>query len=200
MAACTQIGDKLLLKFRKYFRDPSKHMHQGYLREALGRHQEGQQQQQHQRRRRSKAGNNNNNNNNPANDSHDSSSPSPPPSKPAATSSVVVVEEKEEVPAKGQNEAAQQPPPFLRDGVIDSVKEGGGIAEPAVLVAFVSGLFSQEEDIRAIAKLGMAVRVEKTGLIGKLKGPFGKLGKCKVEFAGEEGRLLKAGDRVFVPR
>lgn len=93
-------------------------------------------------------------------------------------------------------ESSQDSPP-LREGVVDSVKESATGAE--VDLAFVSGLFSQEEDIRAVAKLGLAVRTE-TGLTGQLKGPFGKLGKCKVEFAKGSDRPLRAGQRVFVPR
>lgn len=91
------------------------------------------------------------------------------------------------------------PPPPLRQGVVDTVKEVVDNDETAV-IAYVSGLFSQEEDIRAVAKAGMVVRTE-AGLVGRLRGPFGKLGKCKVEFAGGDGgSAVQAGDRVSVPR
>ena len=97
--------------------------------------------------------------------------------------------------AAAQTSSEDLPP--LREGVVDSVKDSAVDVE--MDVAFVSGLFSQEEDIRAIAKLGLAVRTE-GGLTGHLKGPFGKLGKCKVEFARGGDRPLGAGQRVFVPR
>lgn len=167
-----QVGEKLILKFRKYFRDPSKRMHQGHLRETLEQH----------RHRPSLGGRTAGN--------PDDDTPLPPrPPPPAATTS-----------GSGDEAAAQESSEDLapfREGVVDSVKENAVDAE--VDVAFVSGLFSQEEDIRAIAKLGLAVRTEE-GLTGHLKGPFGKLGKCKVEFARGGNRPLQAGQRVFVPR
>lgn len=88
-----------------------------------------------------------------------------------------------------ENETEAQP---LRDGVVDSVKfSEAGSDGPCV--AIVSRLFSQEEDIRAMAKLGMAVHTS-AGVSGSLRGSFGKLGKCKVDFP----RDVSAGDRVFV--
>lgn len=84
--------------------------------------------------------------------------------------------------------------PPLRDGVVDSVKlSKAGADDPCVAV--VSRLFSQEEDIRAMAKLGTDVHTSE-GVSGHLRGPFGKVGKCKVDFS----RHVSAGDRVFVPR
>lgn len=167
-----QVGEKLILKFRKYFRDPSKRMHQAYLREALGQHLHL---PVHEERTAGNPGEN-------------SRPPPPPPLPPAATTS-----SGEE--ATAQKSSEDLPP--LREGLVDSIKESAADAE--MDVAFVSGLFSQEEDIRAIAKLGLAVRTE-VGLTGHLKGPFGKLGKCKVEFVRSGDRPLRAGQRVFVPR
>lgn len=83
----------------------------------------------------------------------------------------------------------------LREGVVDSVK----IREDAVCVAICSGLFSQQEDIRAMARQGMTV-LTLSGAKGTLSSPFGKMGKCKVEFAQGGGVPVQAGDRVHVPR
>eukprot|EP00752_Nemacystus_decipiens_P012038 g10673.t1 len=166
-----KVGEKLILKFRKYFRDPSKHMHQAYLRETL-------EQQHHQSVHGERAPGNR----------EDGSTPPPPPPPAATTSSGKAV--------AAAKESSEDLPP-LREGIVDSVKESAADAE--VDVAFISGLFAQEEDIRAIAKLGLAVRTEE-GLAGHLKGPFGKLGKCKVEFSRGGDRRVQAGQRVFVPR
>ncbi|CAN0199272.1 unnamed protein product [Ectocarpus sp. 8 AP-2014] len=176
-----KVGDKLILKFRKYFRDPSKRMHQGYLREALERHP-------HQPIEGARTADN------PTDDDndHDNRDEGAPGSAAATTTGV-------EEPAAQETREESPPPPHLRDGVVDSVKEGVADDEP-VAIAFVSGLFSQEEDIREIAKRGMSVRTETGGLVGRLKGPFGKLGKCKVVFEREEGGYLRPGERVFVPR
>lgn len=175
-----QVGDKLILKFRKYFRDPSKRMHQGYLREALERHP-------HQPIEGARTADNPTDDDND-HDNHDEGAPG------SAAATTTGVEE----PAA--QETRQEPPrPHLRDGVVDSVKEGVADDEP-VVIAFVSGLFSQEEDIREMAKRGMSVRTETGSLVGRLKGPFGKLGKCKVVFEREEGGYLRPGERVFVPR
>lgn len=165
-----QVGDKLILKFRKYFRDPSKHMHQGYLRDTLERQTKRHQVQAIQEGAASKL---------------DDGAPSPTEKGGGGG----------ETTASGARAREQSLP--SREGIVDSVKEGAG--DPETVVAFVSGLFSQEEDIRAVAKMGMAVRTE-AGLVGRLKGPFGKLGKCKVEFASEADRPLRAGDQVFAPR
>ncbi|CAM9397390.1 unnamed protein product, partial [Hapterophycus canaliculatus] len=173
-------GDKLVLKFRKYFRDPSKRMHQGFLRDALEK----------DRRRPVQAGHR------------------------VAEKNVHAVEPRAAAAASGEKNAAAgvsqeeregmpppPPPPLtsLRAGVVDTVKEGA-TSDGTTVVAYVSGMFSQEEDIRAVAKAGMDVRTS-AGLVGRLRGPFGKLGKCKVEFAGGDGgSAVRAGDRVFVPR
>lgn len=116
--------------------------------------------------------------------------PPPPPSPTAATAS-----SEEEKETAAQESSKDRLP--LREGVVDSVKVSASDADIDVAVA--SGLFSQEEDIRAIAKVGLVMRTEE-GLTGHLKGPFGKLGKCKVEFARGGDRTLRAGQRVFVPR
>lgn len=166
-----QVGEKLTLKFRKYFRDPLKRMHQGYLRKALDQH----------RYRPTHGGCT------PGNPDDDAPQPPLPPPPAAAVGSGGA--------AAAQESSEQQL--HLREGVVDSVKESSADAE--VDVAFVSGLFSQEEDIRAVAKLGLDVRTEE-GLTGHLKGPFGKLGKCKVEFARGRDGPLRAGQRVFAPR
>lgn len=84
--------------------------------------------------------------------------------------------------------------PPLRDGVVDSVKLSEAETDGSC-VAVVSRLFSQEEDIRAMAKLGTVVHTS-AGVSGHLRGPFGKAGKCKVGFP----QHVSAGDRVFVPR
>jgi len=164
-----QVGDKLILKFRKYFRDPSKRMHQGYLGDALKR----QRNRQVQRKAIEEGGT-----------SRKLDDGAPPPTTTRCGA------------GEPSTSGAREQSPSLREGVVDSVKEGAG--DPETLVAFVSGLFSPEEDIRAVAKLGMAVRTE-AGLVGRLKAPFGKLGKCKVEFASEADRPLRAGDRVSAP-
>lgn len=84
----------------------------------------------------------------------------------------------------------------LRSGVIDSVKTNQDVQD-GPLVVIVSGLFSPEEDIRTLAKLGMVVETT-AGVCGNLRGPFGKLGKCKVEFARDDS--VRAGDRVVAHR
>lgn len=84
----------------------------------------------------------------------------------------------------------------LREGRVDRVKVNG-IGEEAGCVAVCSGLFSQEEDIRELARLGKEV-LTSLGMKGNLLGPFGKVGKCKIEF--EQGTLVQVGDRVYLPR
>lgn len=156
-------------------------MHQGYLREALERHP-------HQPIEGARTADN------PADDGNDHGNHDEgAPGSAAATTTGV------EEPAAQETREDPPSPPHLRDGVVDSVKEGVADDQP-VVIAFVSGLFSQEEDIREMAKRGMSVRTETEGLVGRLKGPFGKLGKCKVAFEREEGGYLRPGKRVFVPR
>lgn len=146
-----------MLKFRKYVRDHSKHMHQSYLREALQRQQNQGQTSE---------------NNQPVQKDHTSGT--------MRSLDKAVREEDER---------------HLRDGVVDSVKDSeAGSGGPCV--AIVSGLFSQEDDIRAMSKLGMDVRTT-AGVGGHLRGPFGKLGKCKVEFPRVGS--VRPGDSVFVP-
>lgn len=82
----------------------------------------------------------------------------------------------------------------LREGHIDSVKVNG-LGEEATCVAICSGLFSQQENIRELAKLGMTV-LTSSGVKGTLLSPFGKVGKCKIEFA--QGNLVQVGDSVLV--
>lgn len=155
-----QVGDKLLLKFRKYVRDPSKGMDQSYLQNILkgGQLQQGKLTE----------------------DARTSEGDSPLP--PALLKTP---------PASGESE---QPP--LRKGRVDSVKYSE-LEDEAACVAITSGLFSQEEDIRAFAKQGMAA-LTKAGVEGILLGPFGKAGKCKLGFA--RGALVQVGDHVFVSR
>lgn len=143
-----QDGETLLLKFRKYLRDSSKQMHQGYLRKAL----------------QAKA---------------------PAPAVVCDTLST-----RDSLDVKAHNRQASD----LRKGVIESIKcdhDRGGTT------AIVSGLFSQEEDIRALAKLGMVVRTSSDDQ-GMVRGPFGKLGKCKVEFS--HGVSVQIGEHIHGPR
>lgn len=137
----------LLLKFRKYFRDPSKQMHQDYLRKALQ-------------------------------------------AKATARADVSdTLSTRDSVDAKAHNRQASD----LRKGVIESIKfehDRGGT------IAIVSGLFSQEEDIRALAKLGMVVKTSSDAQ-GVVRGPFGKLGKCKIEFS--HGVSVEIGEHVHGP-
>lgn len=143
-----QVGETLFLKFRKYLRDPSKQMHQDYLRKALQ-------------------------------------------AKTTAPADVGdTLSTRDSLDAKAHN----RQPADVRKGVIESIKcehDRGGI------VAIVSGLFSQEEDIRALAKLGMVVKTSSNGQ-GVVRGPFGKLGKCKVEFS--HGVSVETGEHVLGPQ
>lgn len=154
-----QIGDKLMLKFRKYAKDESKRMDQRYLREAI----EGRQPiQEHMAKREPTV--------NTA-----SSMGTGGRLKPSDT---------------------RESPVHVRDGVVASVKDEycGDIARR---VAIITGLFSQEEDIRAIAKVGLVVHTL-ASVKGALRGPFGKLGKCKVDFS--LGDSIQEGESVFVLR
>ncbi|CAM9713705.1 unnamed protein product [Scytosiphon promiscuus] len=178
-------GDKLILKFRKYFRDTSKRMHQDFLRDALeeGRHQH------------IEAGH--------TLHEKDKHASVPPPAAARGSEDTTAGAprgERGETPPQGTPPPPPPPPPPLREGAVDTVKEIVTKDDGTAVLAYVSGLFSQEEDIRAFAKAGMAVRTD-AGLVGHLRGPFGKLGKCKVEFArADGGSAVRAGDRVFVPR
>lgn len=84
----------------------------------------------------------------------------------------------------------------LRDGIVDCIKDSKATSDGSC-TAIVCGLFTQEEDIRTFVKQSMVVET-KAGVKGHIKGPFGKLGKCKVEFAGASS--VRAGDAVFVAR
>jgi hypothetical protein len=77
--------------------------------------------------------------------------------------------------------AAPPPPPPLppRVGAIESLKEPLADNAEAFTMAIVTGAFRMEEDIKKYA--GAEVAGPK-GQRGELKGPFAKLGKCKVSF------------------
>lgn len=102
-------------------------------------------------------------------------------------------------PSIGVDAMAVENEPPLRTGVIESIKDAND-GRAGSFIAIVSGLFSQAEDIRALAKLGIAVRTTSSTdpLVGDVRGPFGKVGKCKVEFG--TGGTVQVGDQVFVPR
>lgn len=140
-----QVGDKLLLRFRKYARDSSNTMHQTYL-QSTPKKQEG------------------------LNGEEFDNSPG------------------YSVPSTERRGT------LLREGCIESIRDIG-LGSNAEYIVVVSGLFSQEEDIRAFARIGMTVQTS-TGVQGILRGPFGKLGKCKVTFPG--ATAVQVGDRVFV--
>lgn len=153
-----QVGDQLLLKFRKYLRDPTKRMDQSFLRSSdrlqsveRDEHREG----------------------------------------------TKVVGGVRIPPAIYQERPApgtwrQESP--SRQGRIDSIKDNEVGVDPEC-IAIVSGLFSQEEDIRAYVRLGMVVR-SPNGAQGTLRGPFGKTGKCKIAFVGKAS--VQVGDHVHV--
>lgn len=152
------MGDKLLLRFRKYVRDPSKIMEQGYLRKALQTKKlEGEKNECRQLLHMDQL---------------------------LSSASPVVAE------TRIDSEKSH-----LRHGIVDSIKDSEGGAD-VERVAIVSGLFSQEEDIRAFARVGFSVRT--TGGTGVLQGPFGKSGKCKILFTG--GSHVHVGDYAFVQR
>lgn len=146
-----QPGDQLLLRFRKYARDSSNTMHQGYLREK-------------------------------------------------SSQATIDGKQHEEVQMVGGGKAEGSTPTHgadaepSREGCVESIRDMKPGADDEYVV-IVSGLFSQEEDIRAFAKMGMEVR-SSGGAQGLLRGPFGKTGKCKVAFPSRA--LVQVGDQVFV--
>lgn len=158
------MGDKLVLKFRKYLRDQSKRMDQDYLRKAMRRRQQQQTAEGQAARCKQPA-------------------QAEQPSAPSIRVDAMPVE--------------NEPP--LRTGVVESIKDAKD-GSAGSIIAIVSGLFSQAEDIRALAKVGIAVRTTSSTdpLVGDVRGPFGKVGKCKVEF--RRGGTVQVGDQVFVPR
>lgn len=102
-------------------------------------------------------------------------------------------------PSSGVVEMEVENEPHLRTGIVESIKDGQD-GSAGSCIAIVSGLFSQAEDIRALAKLGIAVHATSSmdTVVGDVRGPFGKVGKCKVEFG--RGGTVQVGDQVFVPR
>lgn len=150
-----------MLRFRKYFRDPSKRMDQDYLRKAVQQRQQAEEQ--------------------------------------AVKCKQLVQRDQTSAPSGGVNAMEVENESHLRTGIVESIKDGQG-GSAGSCIAVVSGLFSQAEDIRALAKLGIAVRTTSSmdTVMGDVRGPFGKVGKCKVEFA--RGGTLQVGDQVFVPR
>lgn len=76
-----------------------------------------------------------------------------------------------------------------RRGVIESIKEESGESGERLVTAIVSGLFRMDENIRA--HVGRAV----TGPgneVGEIRGPFGKMGKCKVLFSNGFSRAANS--------
>lgn len=153
-----QVGDQLVLKFRKYLRDSTKRMDQSFLRSSGKLQQVDCDEQQE---------------------------------------GAKVVGEVRIPPAIHQERPAPgtwRQESSSRQGLIDSIKDSEEGVDPEC-IAIVSGLFSQEEDIRAYVRLGMVVR-SSDGVQGTLRGPFGKTGKCKVAFVGRTS--VQVGDRVHV--
>lgn len=151
-----------MLKFRKYLRDHSKRMDQGYLRKAVQQRQRQQAEEQ------------------------------------AAECKQPVQADQTSAPSSGVNAMEVENEPHLRTGIVESIKDGPD-GSAGSCIAIVSGLFSQAEDIRALAKIGIAVHTTSSmdTVGGDVRGPFGKVGKCKVEFGGG---TVQVGDQVFVPR
>lgn len=79
-----------------------------------------------------------------------------------------------------------------RQGTIDKLK-GEEVQVGRWLMATVSGMFSSEEDIRLYSST--QVRTE-SGDEGKILGPFGKAGKCKVIF--KNGTAGPSGAKVWM--
>ncbi len=73
-----------------------------------------------------------------------------------------------------------------RNGLVVSIQEGnhGGIVgdEEKYTVCIIDGFFKPEENVKLFK--GKTVELE-NGMKGHLLGPFGKAGKCKVEFKTE---------------
>ncbi|CAM9266688.1 unnamed protein product [Choristocarpus tenellus] len=146
-----KVGEKLLLKFRRYLNDPSRSMNQEHLQKRLNAQPE-----------------------HPANQTPCLKAPS----------------------ANVKEELCLSPPILkLREGCIDSLK-GEAQQDGGHSIAIVAGLFSQEEDIRELIKDGMQV-LTALGEQGYVIGPFGKAGKCKVEFP--RGTMCSVGMHAFVP-
>jgi len=59
----------------------------------------------------------------------------------------------------------------------------------------VAGFFSPEINVREHAGRGVKI-VGEEGVIGKIEGPFGKAGKCKVSFEGGLPAEGTVGKRV----
>ena len=96
--------------------------------------------------------------------------------------------------------AAPPPPPPLppRVGAIESLKEPQDGNAEAFTMAIVTGAFRMEEDIKKYAGAEVA---GPQGQRGELKGPFAKLGKCKVSFPqGLPAEAQGATVQIFLPQ
>ncbi len=73
--------------------------------------------------------------------------------------------------------------PQIRNGLVVSIQDVKGSQEPQkYTVCILDGFFTAEENIKLYK--GKVVELE-SGVKGNLLGPFGKAGKCKVEFKSE---------------
>ena len=84
----------------------------------------------------------------------------------------------------------------FRCGTIEKVKEGTG---PDLVMTIVVGVFTQEENIKEYIESKVSL-ADDPDCIGRLVGPFAKMGKCKVEFPSSFLNKLKEGSiiKVFV--
>lgn len=93
--------------------------------------------------------------------------------------------------------AAPPPPPPPRVGAIESLKEPLADNAEAFTTAIVTGAFRMEEDIKKYAGSEVA---GPQGQRGELKGPFAKLGKCKVSFPqGLPAEAQGTTVQIFLP-
>lgn len=82
----------------------------------------------------------------------------------------------------------------FRCGTIEKVKEGTG---PDLVMTIIVGIFTQEENIREYVG-SKASLSDDADCIGRLIGPFAKMGKCKVEFPRSYTNKLVEGCEVKI--